>query len=297
MHQTNNLEIGGVETYVYRLTKHANEPTFILSHKTGTVLEWFQELEIHGYIGSDYETVKNAVEFAKIDVFVMHTGSYLPEYFPQLKKDFPNMKFVVVLHTLYPVEYLDQIDALICVSDAVARMQPVHKKVTVIYPGVEKRELIIGNVTRIAPYKYINDLIECSRVLTEFGIPHLVAIVGEDAVDAPGFTEELKTIVKSVRIMFLGKLTQSELNSFYRNISIFVHPIGNEAYPAVILEALENNLPVITYARGGAVEIPGIIFVDNPKEIAREIVRIYSRVKDINTCAQEFSKVYEEICR
>src|SRR3990167_2703220 len=281
-HQLNNLAIGGVETYVYRLARHASEETMILSHRNDTVGDWIIEELPHVklFITSNGEEISSILNEEKPDVFVMHTGSYLPEYFPSLKERFPDMKFVVVLHTVYPVEYIDDIDALVCVSDTVRIVQPDSPKVHVIKPGVEKRDLVIGNVTRIAPYKYIEDMYSLSDILGKEGIHHTVAIVGEDAQDAVGYRDHLEN-GRYGNVLFLGKLDPTSLKAFYTNISIFFHPVGNEAYPAVILEAQEYNVPVITYPRGGATEIPNVMFVNNAAQAAQAVISFRRSVKDI----------------
>src|SRR3990167_2189290 len=160
VHQVNSLSIGGVETFVYRLCKYAKEDVMVLSHGDGSIGWWLADLRVPTCISNDYEIIKSTLKLFGPDVFVMHTGSYLPEYINQLKEDFPRLKLIAVLHTPYPAEYSDSIDKIVCVSSSIYNMNDPAKSV-LIYPGIDRKEkFVIGDVTILAKYKYIEDLIE-----------------------------------------------------------------------------------------------------------------------------------------
>src|SRR3990167_8443909 len=163
MHQVNNLAIGGVETYVQRLCKYSNEDEVIVySHQDGPVRAWLESIGVAVYFADIDEVIRDR----EIDVLVMHTGSYLPDYARGLKEKFPNLKFITVLHTYYTVpEHERWVDAIVGVSKSIGL---VNDNSYVIQPGVECNErFVIGEVTRLAPYKFIEDLIIIAAKLKE----------------------------------------------------------------------------------------------------------------------------------
>jgi glycosyltransferase involved in cell wall biosynthesis len=67
--------------------------------------------------------------------------------------------------------------------------------------------------------------------------------------------EKLKSISKPEKIVFLGRLEEKELNSWYRKVEAFVFPGLDEAGPIVILEAMKNRLPIISTKVGIVPEV------------------------------------------
>src|SRR3990167_8310952 len=167
LHQVNNLAIGGVETFVYRLAKYANEETYVYTHKNGIVTEW---LEADGIVvfNKDETNLIDLLYLLDIDVLVM----------------------ITVLHTVYQAD--DWVDKIICVSQAIKDVNTIDKAI-LIYPGIDRRhDFVIGEVTRVAPYKYIEDLIEIVGIVAPDYPEVKLKIIGEDALDHIGYTNDLK---------------------------------------------------------------------------------------------------------
>jgi hypothetical protein len=117
LHQVNSLDIGGVETFVYRLCKYSNEDVFVYSHKDGKVREWLEKIGIYASIKEFGDDIKTIISNQNIDIVVFHTGSFLPTYAKELKERFPLVKFITVLHTIAKTD--EWVDKIISISQAV----------------------------------------------------------------------------------------------------------------------------------------------------------------------------------
>lgn len=311
LHVVNQLTIGGIETFIYRLAKASEEDITVFTYKDGVVHEWLSDASIRVCLGSLIKLLENE----PFDIVVMHIGSSMPDEYKEARKKFPNIKFVTVLHTLYPIP--DQtVDKIVCISESVYDVQAVKDKCIVIRPGIEINNdwfgcPVVGNVTRIAPYKMIKEsIIICKNVSST--IPDIKFIfVGGDANDAKGYTEEMKAFAKEIgvenNVIFTGYVDNVE--EYYKYFDIFLHPVGREAYPAVLWEALSHKIPIITTVFAQEIIKHGIngYLTSNTAEIS-EIIRrlIISRnlglnenvkhIMDIKDTAKEFSKLYGELC-
>jgi glycosyltransferase involved in cell wall biosynthesis len=294
MHQVNNLAIGGVETMVYRLCKYANEPTYVFAHQEGIVMDWIEEVGTRVYLKEDFD-IFELIEHLKIDVFVMHTGSYLPEYAAEIKRRFPKIKMIVVLHTLYKLKE-DWVDKIICVSRKIYELNDPAKSV-LIYPGVDGRKrFVVGEVTRLAPYKYLEDFLILARAVLNYHPEVVFRIIGEEASDAVGYKEKLEGIVKESgmenSVIFAGQVDKIDYNEF----DAFVHLVGNEAYPVTILEALKSSLLTLTYPAVGTNEMFHPLLIRSPN--LAELIQILCQYIDCYPkhsikVADEYSEVYK----
>lgn len=295
LHQVNNLAIGGVETFVSRLCKYSNEEVFVYSHEDGIVGDWLTEMQVPVFTKKSYDIIE-LIDRLKIDVLVMHTGSYLPEYALEVRNKFPKLKMVTVMHTVYPGD--EWVDKIICISQAVKDVNN-HEKSILIYPGIDRRQkFVIGEITRIAPYKYLEDLIQVAKALVEKYPEVLFRIIGEDAQDSKGYTEHLKRKLKDIGLEnnfeFMGYVDKIDYSWF----DAFVHLVGDEAYPVTLLEALNANLPTFTYLRRGTKEIehPLLVQADELSQVVEILSNwIESRPKHIKQVADEFSRVYDNL--
>ena len=295
MHQINGSSIGGVETFVFRLACYSNEEVFVYSHQDGIVGDWLVEKGIP-YFLKDEHNIIDLIERLKIDVLVMHTGSYLPEYVLEIRNKYPLLKMVTVMHTVYPGD--EWVDKIICISQAIKNVND-HDKSILIYPGIDRRQkFVIGEITRIAPYKYLEDLIKVAKELVPNHPEVLFRVVGEDAQDSKGYTEHLKKRLKDEGLdnnfEFIGYVDAIDYGWF----DAFVHLVGDEAYPVTLLEALNANLPTFTYLRRGTKEIdhPMLVQVESLDQITEFLDNwIEARPKHIKQVADEFSRVYNNL--
>lgn len=126
--------------------------------------------------------------------------------------------------------------------------------------------------------KGIFDYIEALNILKNRGLDFLANIIGKES-DLT--VSELNQIIDKKklndRLVYLGYKYGEEKFELLKNQNIFIHPSLNDAYPLVILEAMEFFLPVISTFEGA---IPDIIdngitgFLVNknaPGEIANKI--------------------------
>ena len=130
-----------------------------------------------------------------------------------------------------------------------------------------------------------------------------VNIVG-DTVNNQILGEVKRLIVKyklEQNVIIHGKKLGKEKSIFLENTKIFVHPTLNDAFPLVILEALQNGLPVITTNEGAIPEIiddeTGIIIQKNdPEQLAMKIISLLSDKEHLKTlsknCVDQFNERY-----
>lgn len=306
LHQVNSLNIGGVETFVYRLAKHSNERVAIYSHEDGPVRKWLEQINIPVYIqyvpraGVVLLTIEEVIEKENIDVLVMHTGSFYPDYALGLRKTFPKLKIVSCMHTICPGE--PWVDRVIAISKAVFDAQ-VDKGITrLVYPGIERdHTFVIGEVTRLAPYKHLTDFITIANELAKDGIDFKFKIVGGEAADAKGYMSNIKEAVRLRGLTDKFEFTGYQDRIDWDEFDAFLHLVGGrEAYPVTLLEALEHNLPTITADGLGTKEIQrtyeDLILVTSPSEAAAVLkVLANRRPKSMKTVANEMTAIYNEV--
>jgi glycosyltransferase involved in cell wall biosynthesis len=296
LHQVNGLDIGGVETFVYRLCKYSNETVGVFSHKDGKVSDWLYKYDIPIWFGDSLDDISEVVEGFKPDIVIFHTGSYLPSYAKSLKEKYPAVKFITVMHAIYRGD--EWVDKIISISNAV-HMENNPKKSVLIYPGCDYEEtFFVGEVTRLAPYKHLEDLVHIAAIIKPIHPEMQFLIIGEEAQDSIGYKSRLEEMIKQTgaNVTFLGY----KESITYNNFDAFMHFVGHEAYPVTILEALQSNIPVITYYRKGTGEMfhPNLFHVRTPMEACNALHYIAQlRPKHMRRVAQEFSQVYEEVIK
>lgn len=100
-------------------------------------------------------------------------------------------------------------------------------------------------------------------------------------------------------VLVHGPKTGSEKYAFFESSKIFVHPTLNDAFPLVILEALQYGLPIISTHEGAIPEIidetTGVLVLKNqPKILADEIVKMLNDkallVYRSTKCRSKFAK-------
>lgn len=123
--------------------------------------------------------------------------------------------------------------------------------------GVEKKKYILS-VGRITPEKGFDLLIDAFRQLGPDGYK-LVIVGGED--HRSKYAANLhKEADSSADILFTGQLSGEPLRQLYSHAALFVLPSYNEAFPIVLLEALNYRLPVLASDIEGIrqINLPGI---------------------------------------
>lgn len=145
--------------------------------------------------------------------------------------------------------------------------------------GTDDKEILF--VGRLVERKGIHYLIEAFNILHE-EIPHRLVIVG----DGPE-RDELKNLVCRLelqsRVLFTGKISDDDLQKYYRRSSFFVLPAiydrkgDTEGLGVVLLEAMSYSKPVIASKVGGITDIVinnlnGLLVQPaNPQDLAKAI--------------------------
>jgi len=152
---------------------------------------------------------------------------------------------------------------------------------TVIYPPVDvdrfsisdKRENYFVTTSRLVQYKRIDLII---RAFNELKLP--LVIIG----DGPA-RRKLESIAGPA-ITFLGHLPVDELDAHLRKARAFVFS-AEEDFGIVNVEAQASGIPVIAYARGGALETvikdkTGLFFYKQDAQAIMDAVREFIRKED-----------------
>jgi glycosyltransferase involved in cell wall biosynthesis len=129
--------------------------------------------------------------------------------------------------------------------------------------------------------KGILDLIEALRIVKDQGLAFTSKLVG-----APGdlSTENLRNRVQQAglknQVRICGPLYGADKIQALKESDIFVHPSHNDAFPLVILEAMQFGLPIITTDEGGIPDMicPGktgvLVTKGDVKSLANEIAAL-----------------------
>ncbi|SMG43623.1 Glycosyltransferase involved in cell wall bisynthesis [Arenibacter troitsensis] len=209
--------------------------------------------------------------------------------------------------------------AIIHLSDGLVRreLHPLQLKNAIIYvlpngiinqypiqtfPITEKKDDVLF-LSNLFPSKGIFILLQAIKLVKDH-IPTIKVNIVGDTVNNQILREVKRLIVKyklEQNVIIHGKKLGKEKSIFLENTKIFVHPTLNDAFPLVILEALQNGLPVITTNEGAIPEIiddeTGIIIQKNdPEQLALKIISLLSDQEHLKTlsknCVDQFNERY-----
>lgn len=192
------------------------------------------------------------------------------------------------------------VDYYIANSQEVAgRIKKFYKRdATVIYPPVEVAQVpqvSRGNYFlaggRIARPKNIHLIVKACE---ELKVP--LKIFGKGF---GGYEEELKNIMQSSKIEFVGEVTDEEKSKLMNSAKAYIFASEDEDFGITPVEAMAQGTPVIAYRSGGVVESvkegkTGIFFdklsVESLKEAIKQFSNVTIRPQDCIAQAQKFSK-------
>ena len=109
--------------------------------------------------------------------------------------------------------------------------------------GLVGRKIILGVASVWTPRKGLDDLVECSKLLSD---DYRVVIVG--------LTEKQKKKIPDSILKISCTKDAKFLSEIYSAADVFVNPTYEDNYPTVNIEAQACGTPVITYKTGGSVE-------------------------------------------
>lgn len=154
-------------------------------------------------------------------------------------------------------------DALIAVSQAVARQIPSLKPI-VVHAGVEsstefsskkkalRSTIIIGTACRLVPLKGLVVLIHAFASL-HFEFPNLQLEIAGAGPQREDLEREIGCLSLTDCVRFLG--WQRDVRPLFRGWDIFAMPSLDEGFPIAALEAMSEGLPIVATAVGGLPEL------------------------------------------
>lgn len=168
---------------------------------------------------------------------------------------------------------------------------------------IEDKEDDILFLSNLFPSKGIFVLLEALQLVITKRPLIKVNIVGDtvnpnnlknvnDTIDSRGLKKN---------VIVHGSKTGAQKNAFFESSKIFVHPTLNDAFPLVILEALQYGLPVISTFEGAIPEIinqnTGVLLPKNrPKMLADAIIKMLDNTPELikmsANCRSHFSEYY-----
>lgn len=162
-------------------------------------------------------------------------------------------------------------DRLVAVASSVAREAEEYdtgtKNVTVLGNGVDtdlftprldankSGQPYFLTVSRLAPRKGLEDLIEAARLINQKYSKAKFLIVGSGPLHG-----ELTQVIKSYRlesnVVLMGQVKDRlKLVEYYRDALAYVHPAHYEGLPTVLLEAMACGKAVVVTAVSGALDV------------------------------------------
>jgi len=144
---------------------------------------------------------------------------------------------------------------------------------------------LLLSIGRLSPWKGFLCLVEVVVGLIKENPNFKLLIIGEG--------EERKHIEKKIKdlglednVFLLGRIPHDKLAVYFKAADLFILNTGYEGFPHVILEAMDNGVPVITTKRGGNSEVVedgvnGILVEYNNKEEWKEAVLRLWRDKEL----------------
>ena len=134
--------------------------------------------------------------------------------------------------------------------------------------------LSILHVGRIVRTKGLRDTIRALAYLKD--LPDISLVSAGSGDDRATCEAEVARLGLTDKVTFLGRVPRGDVEQLYRNADVFCFPSFREPLGGVLLEAMMNNLPIVTAAQGGpdfvvdntcGIRIP----VTDPEQFPRDI--------------------------
>jgi len=248
---------------------------------------------IHAHFGKNGAIILPFAKKSSLPLFVTFHGGDATK-FVHLKKS----KFRIYNRRRH--DLIKYSKKFICVSEFIAKKLLEqgfpNEKIIVNYIGINpkdnnflKKENIKDKplvfVGRLVEKKGINILIKSIDSLNKGGYPNLkINIIGSGPLE-----NQLKKQTNNPNISFLGWKSKNEIENILENSSALIVPSheasngDSEGLPTVILEGINNEIPIITTYHGGAAEIienhkTGFITFENDHiALAKSIIEFLKR--------------------
>ena len=263
-----------------------NDPDFeVLRERAAEAGAPFISIEDRGRI--DWRAIRQTIDLCrKHNVTIWHGHDYKTNLIGLIVRRFHSMKLVTTAHgwvhfsgqtsLYYRLEkrwMLPRYEKIICVSDTVLqqclqagikesrcclienaidtqqfkRTRALHEAKAAEF-SVQREQLVIGSIGRLADEKGFDLLIESFCRLLDDGIDAQLVIAGEGPEEA-ALREQIVRSGKQDRIRLLG--FRKDTRGFFEGLDAFVLSSHREGLPNVLLEAMAVGVPVIATRVGG----------------------------------------------
>ncbi len=158
-------------------------------------------------------------------------------------------------------------------------------------PHFERNNPIPGLLflSNLIESKGVYILLDACKILKEKGYKFICNFVGGESkeITREKFEQEVKKRGLDEVVIYNGPRYGEDKERFFDEANIFLHPTNDDAFPLVLIEAMQHKLPIITTNTGGISDIVepmvnGIIQQSNtPEELSRNIAKLLS---DHNLC-------------
>lgn len=161
---------------------------------------------------------------------------------------------------------------------------PIDKKLDASLKQGEDYILFVG---RVAPNKCFEDILEIFECYHRFhDATSKLILVGNDACDQ-GYTQKIKKKLNQLsckqNVIFTGKVSDTQLYTYYRNASAFVCMSEHEGFCIPLLEAMYFQIPVVGYNSCAIPDTMGksgvLMYKKDPAQIASLLHEIQTDVE------------------
>ena len=164
---------------------------------------------------------------------------------------------------------IDNADLVVTVSrrlkeELISLYHTNEKRISVIYNAINRERFngikrdsnrkVVLYVGRLSVQKGIDNLIKAFRIVSEKNDNALLYIIGE----GPELSNLINLSINldlSDKVIFLGKVPDSEMETLYSIANVFVMPSVSEPFGIVALEAIASNVPTIVSSQSGVSEV------------------------------------------
>jgi glycosyltransferase involved in cell wall biosynthesis len=183
--------------------------------------------------------------------------------------------------------------------------------------GIQKDKFVIGTIAALRPYKNISILINAAKTIIKNCPDAKILIIGKGPLKN-SLESQVKSLNLKNHVTFCDYV--ENITEVLKIFDTMVLSSSTEGVPAVLLEAMVFNIPIVATEVGGIPEIiengaSGILVPpQNPEKLAEAVIKIYKNpelakkiTKNANlrfmkyltahTTARRYEKIYKEFLK